>query len=91
MDNEVNVMGKEQRFDDGDIFNWIKKNHPNLIGKNPEKNDDLFNNNSFFLNGLNCSFLNKRKSNLDKPMCTLIQYTPLSNRNLSNSNYQNNI
>lgn len=47
-----------------------------------EKKDSLFNDNKFFLNELNCSFLNRRQSNLDKPMCTLIQYTPIASRNL---------
>ena len=32
---------------------------------------------------LNCSFKNKRRSSLDLPMCCLINYVPISERNIS--------
>lgn len=38
---------------------------------------------TFFLNDLNCSFGNLRRTSEDLPMCTLIAYTPLSKRNYS--------
>ncbi len=40
----------------------------------------FFKDNSSFLDKLNCSFLNRRTSKLDRPMCTLVNYTPLKNR-----------
>ncbi|CAF0802523.1 unnamed protein product [Brachionus calyciflorus] len=57
------------------------------------KNDQkLFNDSQLFFNQLNCSFLHKRQSPLDHPMCTLIDYTPLKDRNLptNNLNFKNN-
>ena len=35
-----------------------------------------------FLTDLNCRLTNRRTSNLDKPMCTLIKYVPLAKRKL---------
>jgi hypothetical protein len=80
-------------------FKWFYKSWIEMIKYEPtkwrtdliifvEKKDDYFSDNKFFLNELNCSFLNKRRSNMDKPMCTLIEYTPIAKRNFGN-NYQN--
>jgi len=45
------------------------------------RNDPVFfKDGSSFLNQLNCSFLNKRTSKHDRPMCTLVNYTALKNR-----------
>lgn len=43
-------------------------------------NDPKYFKEDFFLKKLNCSFENKRISNMDEPMCTLIKYIPLKNR-----------
>lgn len=34
------------------------------------------------LNELNCTYMNRRKSNTDSPMCILLQYVPLQKRDL---------
>ena len=39
-----------------------------------------------FFDNLNCSFSNRRKSANNKPMCTLIDYMPLSKRKLAKHN-----
>ena len=39
-----------------------------------EFDKNVFGNDQFFLNHLNCSFNNIRKSPMDKPLCTLIHY-----------------
>ena len=39
-----------------------------------EFDKNVFENDQFFLNHLNCSFTNIRKSPMDKPLCTLIHY-----------------
>ncbi len=41
---------------------------------------EAFQNKDFFLKQLNCSILNVRKSKKDKPMCTLVKYTPYKSR-----------
>ena len=52
--------------------------------------NDLFKKNAnFFLNSFNCSLSNRRKSSLDKPMCTLIKYIPFKQRFVQN--YETNI
>jgi hypothetical protein len=52
-------------------------------------NNDYFqNNNNFFLTKLNCSFNNIRKTNQDKPMCTLVDYKPLKSRQIVQTNFK---
>ena len=48
-----------------------------------ENKRSVFNNSAFFLNKLDCSFKNVRTSSLDKPMCTLIDYVAVKERNLT--------
>lgn len=43
-------------------------------------NEKLFSKKSFFFNQLNCSFTNKRRSPIDKPMCTLIDFKAVATR-----------
>ncbi len=51
---------------------------------------EAFKNEDFFLKKLNCSLLNRRKSKRDKPMCSLVKYTPFDNRSIiTNSNEHN--
>lgn len=45
-----------------------------------ENNTRLFNDTNFFLNKLNCSFKNIRKNSEQLPMCSLINYVPISKR-----------
>ena len=45
---------------------------------------EYFNKTDFLFNQLNCSFENRRRSSSDEPMCTLVEYTPLSMRKLEN-------
>lgn len=74
-------------------FRWLYRSWVNIQQYEPSnwrtdlvvfiKNDPaFFNKSSFFLNELNCSFENKRKSAMDKPVCTLINYIPITQRNL---------
>ena len=49
--------------------------------------EDYFKDGSFFLHELNCSFYNKRKSPKNPPMCTLIKYIPVNERNLTTLKY----
>lgn len=44
---------------------------------------DLFKDNTFFLNVLNCSISNRRKSRDDEPMCILMNYKPLKQREVN--------
>jgi hypothetical protein len=53
-----------------------------FINNDPKYFDD------FFLNKLNCSFENKRISNKNEPMCTLINYIPLRNRELIQTKFR---
>ena len=48
-----------------------------------QNKEKYFNDEKFFLNELKCSFLNRRTSSSDKPMCTLIDYIPLNERILT--------
>lgn len=54
-----------------------------LFVQNDEKNFKYLRNELFFLNKLKCSFNNTRTSKFDKPMCTLIHYVPIKDRNLA--------
>lgn len=51
----------------------------------------IFEKKDFFLNGLNCTFTNRRTTPQDKPMCSLVEYIPLKERILqdkaTNYNY----
>jgi len=48
-----------------------------------ENDTKILSNQSSLFNRLNCEFTNKRLSELDKPMCTLIDFKPLEKRNIS--------
>lgn len=73
---------------------WLYRSWVHMISFEPEKwRTDLvifienkkstFDNETFFMNGLNCSFKNERKSPRDKPMCVLRDYLSLSKRNIT--------
>ena len=47
-----------------------------------ERDEAFFSRPNYFFKQLNCSFLNKRNSLTDKPMCTLIEHVPLRKRPL---------
>lgn len=47
-----------------------------------ENKENIFQSKEFFLNELDCSFKNIRKSKEDKPMCTLVDYKPIAARQL---------
>jgi len=84
-------------------FKWLYRSWIEMIRVEPvkwrtdlivflDKEDKLFNNEKFFLNELNCSFSNKRTGEMDKPMCILIQYKPIAQRDykqLTNSIFWN--
>ena len=55
-----------------------------------ENNKNFFRNSASFLNELNCSFAHKRVSDLDKPLCILIDYVALGNRKLAKPGNQFN-
>ena len=73
-------------------FKWLYRSWIEMQKSEPAKwrtdlvvfinNDELFKDKSFFLNGLNCTFQNRRTSPTDEPMCSLIYYKPLKNRPL---------
>lgn len=54
-----------------------------------DKENENFQQQDFFLTKLNCTFENKRLSNFDKPMCTLINYKALKDRNLTKPSTNN--
>ena len=73
-------------------FKWLYRSWIEMLSAEPnkwrtdlilflDKQENLFNDKSFFLNDLNCSFSNRRSAETDKPMCTLIQYKPIAQRN----------
>ncbi|CAF0722230.1 unnamed protein product [Brachionus calyciflorus] len=49
------------------------------------RDSDLYKDEKFILNELNCTFFNRRTSKFDKPMCTLIEYKPLKDRQIDSS------
>lgn len=73
-------------------FKWLYRSWIYMINYEPAKwRTDLivfiengmsveFNSSRLFLEQMNCSFENRRQSDEDKPMCTLINYVPLDNR-----------
>lgn len=72
-------------------FKWLYRSWIEMIRNEPSKwrtdlvvftarQDDVFAKKEFFLNELNCSFSNRRTSELDKPMCTLVDYKPIATR-----------
>jgi hypothetical protein len=72
-------------------FRWLYRSWINMLRYEPPmwrtdlivfiKDDKaLFKNESFFLNQLNCSFHNLRRSASQPPMCTLINYIPINQR-----------
>jgi hypothetical protein len=76
-------------------FRWLYRSWINMIRYEPSKwRTDLvvfikdepkyFQNDTFFLNKLSCSFRNIRRSPADKPMCTLINYVPINQRSFEN-------
>ena len=75
-------------------FKWFYRSWIEMLNYEPAKwrtdlivfieNDaNYFKDNSSFLSELNCSFSHIRTSDLDKPMCTLVNYVALSKRKLS--------
>jgi len=50
-----------------------------------ENDKKIFSNESLLFNKLNCEFSNKRMSENDKPMCTLIDFKPLQKRNITDT------
>jgi hypothetical protein len=74
-------------------FKWLYRSWIEMLAHEPanwrtdlvvfvSRNAKFFNDPTFFLNKLNCSFVNKRTVNTDPPMCTLVEYTPLKSRKL---------
>lgn len=74
-------------------FKWLYRSWIEMIKSEPvkwrtdlivfiEKDDKYFDDPKYFFNELNCSFVKKRQNANDKPMCILIQYTPIAKRNL---------
>ena len=50
-----------------------------------ENDKKVFSNENLLFNKLNCEFSNKRMSEMDKPMCTLIDFKPLEKRNFTDT------
>jgi hypothetical protein len=81
-------------------FKWLYRSWINIQQYEPQKwrtdlvvfirNDPkLFENSLLFLNEMNCSFQNIRKSVRDQPMCTLLDFVSISDRNLPKINLKN--
>lgn len=77
-------------------FKWLYRSWLHMMQFEPSKwrtdlvvfinnNSQLFNQSDFFLNELNCSFSNIRKSSEDLSMCTLRAYAPLKSRTFKDS------
>lgn len=68
-------------------FKWLYRSWVEIQKREPKKwRTDLivFTEKTFqTFKNLNCTFNNRRKSSLDKPMCTLHHYIPLKKRNLA--------
>jgi len=75
-------------------FKWLYRSWIEMLKYEPEhwrtdliifveRDKKLFEDQKFFLNKLNCSFENLRTNQTDKPMCTLIEFVPLQQRNLT--------
>jgi hypothetical protein len=81
-------------------FKWLYRSWIEMQKNEPVKwrtdlvvfinKNELFDKKEFFLNGLNCTFTNRRNSPEDKPMCSLVEYVPLKNRKLSKVAYEKN-
>lgn len=73
-------------------FKWLYRSWIEMQKYEPKKwrtdlivfieNDPTFFKKENFLNQLGCKFTNRRKSTVDKPMCTLINYVALKKRDL---------
>jgi hypothetical protein len=48
-----------------------------------DSESDLLKKEKFFLNEMNCSFAHRRLQRTDNPMCSLLAYKPLKNRNIT--------
>lgn len=81
-------------------FKWLYRSWIEMQKNEPTKwrtdlvvfinKNEAFDKKDFFLNGLNCTFTNRRNSPEDKPMCSLVDYVPLKNRKLSKLNFNKN-
>jgi hypothetical protein len=75
-------------------FKWMYRSWIEMQKSEPDKwrtdlvifadtSHEQFKDSTFFLNVLNCSISNRRKSRKDEPMCVLMYYKPLKQRELS--------
>jgi hypothetical protein len=74
-------------------FKWLYRSWLNMIGYEStkwrtdlivfiEKNDTIRAKKEFFFTDMNCKFENVRTSPTDSPMCTLVEYFPISKRQI---------